>query len=98
VNFINFEPANCGTQSTRDFLTRGISLTNGMIRNTRFTDCLAHSAISTCPRLGKVENVLDQFGLQAQRCAYSGDPSVGCAADCAVVLMIHRKTCEVTQT
>ena len=98
MNFINFEPANCGTRSTRDFWTRGIFQTNGMIRNTRFTDCLAHSAISTCPRLGKVENVLYQAGLQAQRCAYAETLAIGCAADCAVVLMIHRKTFEVTHT
>jgi hypothetical protein len=66
VNFINSAPANCGTRLTRDFWTRGISLTNGMIRKTRFTDCLAHSAMSTFPRLGKVEDVLDQVGFEAQ--------------------------------
>jgi hypothetical protein len=49
VNFINFEPANCGIRSTRDFRTRGICPTIGMIRNTRFIDCLAHSAILNLP-------------------------------------------------
>jgi hypothetical protein len=53
VNFTNFEPANCGTRLTRDFWTRGISLTNGMIRKTRFTDCLAHSAILNLPAVGQ---------------------------------------------
>jgi hypothetical protein len=53
VNFINFEPANCGTRSTRDFWTGGMYLRNGMIRNTRFTDCLGRSAILDLPAAGQ---------------------------------------------
>jgi hypothetical protein len=53
VNFINFDPANCGTRSTRDFWTRSICLTNGIIRKTRFIDCLGHSAILNRPAVGQ---------------------------------------------
>jgi hypothetical protein len=36
-----------------DLWTRGICLTNGMIRNTHFIDCLAHSAILNLPAVGQ---------------------------------------------
>ena len=45
--------ANCGIRSTRDFWTRSICLRNGTIRNTRFTDCLARSAILNLLAVGQ---------------------------------------------